>query len=267
MLEPEIGDHYASVPEDDRITSGLGRLELLRTQEVLRRHLPAPPAAVVDIGGGAGVHARWLSEAGYRVHLIDPVPRHVEAARALLEAGGGTAALGDARGLDLPADSFDLALLLGPLYHLTERADRLRALAEAARVVKGGGLIAVAAISRFASLFDGLARGFLFDPEFRAIVERDLRDGEHRNPNHRPHWFTTAYFHRPEDLRAEAGEAGLQVRELVGLEGLGAWLPQLEDRWETEDGRQIILDAARAVESEPALLALSPHLLLIATAP
>ena len=267
MLEPEIGDHYASVPEDDRITAGLGRMELLRTQEVLRRYLPSPPAAVVDIGGGAGVHARWLSEAGYRVHLIDPVPRHVEAARAVLEASGGTAALGDARSLELESGSFDVGLLLGPLYHLTERADRLRAMGEAARIVKSGGLIAVAAISRFASLFDGLARGFLFDHEFREIVERDLRDGQHRNPNNRPHWFTTAYFHRPEDLRSEADEAGLEVQELVGLEGLGGWLPQLEDRWETEDGRQIILDAARAIESEPALLALSPHLLLIGTAP
>jgi hypothetical protein len=57
---------------------------------------------------------------------------------------------------------------------------------------------------------------------------------------------------------------GLRVDELVGLEGLAGWMPNLEERWKTEDGRAAILWAARAIESEPALLALSGHLLLIA---
>ena len=86
-------------------------------------------------------------------------------------AGRVTAEVGDARDLPLADASFDAALVLGPLYHLTDRADRLRALAEVRRVVRPGGLIFVAAISRFASLFDGLARGFLFEPGFRDIVD------------------------------------------------------------------------------------------------
>ena len=87
--------------------------------------------------------------------------------------------------------------LLGPLYHLTDRQDRVGALREAARVVRREGLVVVAGISRFASLFDGLARGYLSDDRFKAIVERDLRDGQHRNPTNEPHWFTTAFFTGP----------------------------------------------------------------------
>jgi ubiquinone/menaquinone biosynthesis C-methylase UbiE len=154
MPDPEIVDHYETIREEDRITAGFGRLELLRTQEVLRRHLPVPPARVADIGGGPGVHAQWLADSSYQVHVVDIIPRHVNQVRSALGPKGVTAEVGDARELNLPSASFDAAVLLGPMYHLTERADRLQALREAARVVKSGGLVAVGAISRFASLFD-----------------------------------------------------------------------------------------------------------------
>ena len=76
-----------------------------------------------------------------------------------------------------------------------------------------------AAISRFASTIDDLLRGFLLDPEFEAIVERDVREGQHRNPTEWPEWFTTAYFHLPEELRGEVKEARFAVEALVGIEG------------------------------------------------
>ncbi len=122
----------------------------------------------------------------------------------------------------------------------------------------------MAAINRFASLFDGLARGFLFDSSFQKIVERDLTEGQHRNPDNRPHWFTTAYLHEPEQLHEELQGVSLEVVELVGLEGLAGWLTNLGAQWETEDGRESILYAARAIESTPSLLGLSAHLLAIA---
>jgi SAM-dependent methyltransferase len=258
--------HYQAIREEARISEGFGQLELLRAQEVLRRHLPPPPARVLDVGGGAGAHARWLAADGYQVHLIDLTPRHVAKANADLGGLGVTAELGDARQLPAADGTYDVVLMFGPLYHLTERQQRISALREAARAVRPGGVVAVAAVSRFASLFDGLSRQYLFDPEFRSIAAQDLRDGQHRNPDERLGWWTTAYFHNPDELRDEVSEASLAVRELVGLEGLAFWLPQLADRWSSPSDREVILWSARAIESEPSLAGLSAHLLLVAGA-
>ena len=271
MVEPpsEIREHYESeVVEADRLTRGAGWLEFVRTQEVIRRHLPPGPLELLDVGGGAGVHAEWLADDGHTVHLIDPMPNHVAQAQRLARPGRRiTAAVGDARSLEVDDDSTDAVLLLGPLYHLTKQADRVRALREAGRVIRPGGLVFVAAISRFASLLDGLSREFVFDPRFRPIVERALLDGQHRNPDRTPHWFTTAYFHRPTDLADEASEAGLDSVEVVGVEGVAGWFHGIFDRWDDPDQRETILFAARAIESEPSLLGASPHMLMVTKKP
>lgn len=271
MVSPpsEIREHYeADGVEAGRLTRGPGQLELARTQEIIRRHLAPPPLAILDVGGGAGVHAEWLADDGHTVHLVDPIQDHVEQARRL--AGPQrciTAEVGDARQLGVDDESADTVLLLGPLYHLTDRADRIRALQEAGRVVRPGGFVFVAAISRFASLLDGLSRQFLFDPRFRSIVERDLRDGQHRNPDRTPQWFTTAYFHHPSELPGEATAAGLECVEVVGVEGLAGWFGDIFDRWDDPAHRATILFAARALELEPALLGASAHLLMVTKRP
>ncbi|HZC73699.1 MAG TPA: methyltransferase domain-containing protein [Jatrophihabitans sp.] len=266
-LDDEVVRHYEAVREEDRIVHGFARLELVRVQQILRRHLPDPPADILDVGGATGVHARWLADDGYRVRIVDLTPRHVEQANAELGELGVVAEVGDARHLAAADDSFDAALLFGPLYHLTEHGERITALREAARVTRPGGIVAIAAINRFASLFDGLCRRFLLEPDFLDVVTQDLATGQHRNPEQRPHWFTTAFFHHPHELEEEVTEAGLTTRELVGVEGLAAYLPQLSDSWENADSRDVILWAAQTIEAEPTLLGLSPHLLLIATAP
>jgi SAM-dependent methyltransferase len=265
----EVREHYdRDIDEGERLRQGPGRLELARTQEIVRRHLPAGSLRILDVGGGTGVHAAWLADDGHQVHHVDPVDRHVEAARRL--AGPGrriTAEVGDARRLQAEPDSADAVLLLGPLYHLTDRADRLLALREARRVVRPGGVVFAAGISRFASLHDGLGRGFLFDPDFRTVVEGDLRDGQHRNPGRRPHWFTTAFFHHPDEMRAEADEAGFVGVEVLGVEGVAGWFGSLFDRWDDPKVREAILFAARAVEDEPSVVGASGHLLVVARRP
>src|SRR3954454_15185362 len=167
-LDEDIQRYYDRGEERDRLTAA-HRLELIRTQELLTRVLPPPPAAVIDVGGGPGRYAAWLAGLGYEVVLVDAMPLHVEQARAL---GGFEARLGDARALDLADASADVVLLMGPLYHLVAREDRLRAWQEAARVVRPGGLVVAALISRFAALLDGTAREFALQPTFRDAALR-----------------------------------------------------------------------------------------------
>lgn len=266
-MDETIVAYYERGHERERLAT-FGWLELARTQELLRRFLPQPPARVLDVGGGPGAYASWLAATGYDVHLVDPVPLHVEQA---LEAASGsagrtfTAAVGDARTLAERESSCDVVLLLGPLYHLTERSERLGALREARRVVVPGGLVAAAAISRFASLLDGFARRLFRDAEFPAIVERDLRDGQHRNLADRPGAFTTAFFHHPRELEDEVVESGLLLEAVFGVEGPGGWF-DAPDAHAAPEERERLLWAARQVESEPTLIGASAHLLAIARA-
>jgi SAM-dependent methyltransferase len=270
-VSAELPAHYGLGIEQPRLAQGSGRLEFVRTCDLIRRYFPPPPAVILDVGGGPGVYACWLARLGYRVHLVDVLPLHVEQARAASDrqpdhplAG---AAVGDARRLDHADGSADAVLLLGPLYHLTERADRLAAWREARRVLKPGGVVLAAAIARFASTLDGLRLGLFDDPAFAAIAEQDLRDGQHRNPTDDPRYFTTAYFHGPDELKAEAEEAGLRHEATLGVEGPG-WLVHDFDRWwDDAKRRERLLAVARALEAEPALLGVSAHLLAVAFAP
>jgi ubiquinone/menaquinone biosynthesis C-methylase UbiE len=171
--------------------------------------------------------------------------------------------VGDARKLDFPDASASAVLLLGPLYHLTDRDDRRTALDEARRVLESGGWLFAAAISRYASLLDGL-RGPVFDDEaFARIVEADLADGQHRNDTDNPLYFTTAFFHHPEELTAEVRDAGFTLMALYAVEGAGAFVPGFAERWKDPKSRDRLLDLLRRIECEPALLGVSPHLLAV----
>ena len=131
--------YYERLGETTRLDDGAnGRLEFLRTWDILTRALPSPPGRIVDVGGATGVYAGPLARAGYDVTVVDPVPAHVAASQAL---PGVSAVLGDARSLSISGEA-DAVLMLGPLYHLTERADRLAAWREAARVLRPGGVVA-----------------------------------------------------------------------------------------------------------------------------
>ncbi|MBQ1122659.1 class I SAM-dependent methyltransferase [Streptomyces sp. B15] len=265
-LAPEVMNFYAStVDESVRLSASAdGRLEMLRTQELLRRHLPPAPASVLDVGGGPGAHARWLVKDGYAVHVVDPVPRHVDAARQVAT----TAELGDARDLHEPDAKYDAVLVLGPLYHLLERSDRDQALAEAYRVVRPGGLIAAAGINRYASLFEHSAFAHLYKDGVRRSIESILASRIHDGKKS----FTAAYFHSGAELRDEVAEAGFEDAEVFGIEGPTWAMLKATEQYTKESviGSGLFesaLTAARMAEPYPELLAASSHLLAVGRRP
>jgi SAM-dependent methyltransferase len=266
VIDPDVLAFYQNGRERERLAIDGGTLELIRTQELLQRALPPAPAVVLDVGGGPGIYAAWLARAGHHVHLVDPVPLHVTQASQLAASQPEhpfTAAIGDARRLDQATASVDVALLFGPLYHLTEQADRLRALREAHRALRPGGLMLAVAISRFAMLLDALQKGILADPDVGPLIMRMLVTGQNRNPGlpRHPNWFTTAYLHRPEELAAEIAGGGFQMEALLGIEGPAGFVGA---GWAEPSQRDAILAAARQVEAEPSLLGVSGHVLAVA---
>jgi ubiquinone/menaquinone biosynthesis C-methylase UbiE len=266
-----IISHYSSGYEAGRLNTHSGQLERERTRELLLRFLPEPPARILDIGGGPGGYACWLAQKGYEVHLLDIVPLHVELAIAASleqpEAPLASATVGDARSLFWESQTAEAVLLLGPLYHLTAKDDRLLALMEAYRVLKHGGILFAVGISRFASMMDGLRMGFLRDTRFAQIVDRDLEDGQHRNPTDEPMYFTDAFFHHPDQLRSEVAGPGFAITGIYGVEG-PAWLAQdFDNWWNTPEYRERLLKIARVLESEPTALGISAHLMVVAHKP
>ena len=249
--------HYEGGVEFGRLfdETGQPRLELVRTLELLERFMPPAPADVLDVGGGPGVYAAALTDRGYRVRLVDAMAEHVEQAR---RDGRFEADVGDARQLDAADELYDAVLLMGPLYHLTDRRDRVAALLEARRVLRRGGVLFAVAISRYASLFDSLRFERYDDPAFLSIVERDLDDGQHRNEENVDGWFTTAFFHHPDELEAEIREAGFELDSVVGIEGPGAWFSAPAD---------VQLWAARVTERDLTMRAVSPHLVAVVRRP
>lgn len=268
-LEADVAAHYAQGVERERLVTW-GLLEAVRTREMFDRFLPPPPAVVLDVGGAEGAYALPLARSGYTVHLVDPLPAHVDTARAAsaaqVSAPLASAEVGDARDLSAGDDSVDAVLLLGPLYHLVEREDRRRALAESFRVLRPGGRLLAAAISRFASSFDALRLGHYADPEFEKIVEGDLRHGIHRNPRvaDRPEWFTLSYFHTGDGLSDEVRAAGFADVDVLAVEGIGATF-DLNAALGEPGSREAVLRRIRRLERERSLMGASPHLMAVAT--
>lgn len=267
---PEILEYYAGFPEESRLGFGSCRLEFERMKEILAGVLPRPPARIIDVGGAAGAYSLWLAEQGYEVHLVDTSPRLVEEARtrsAKSTTPIASLSVADARRLPQQNGSAAAVLVMGPLYHLPSAADRVASLREALRVLAKDGITVVAAISRYASALDGLARKLSLDPRFVKIRDRDLADGQHRNDTDNVDYFTSAYFHRPEDLRAELEGAGFKDVRVLGVEGPGWMLQDFDARWEDAALRNDLLDVARALELESSIVGASAHFLGIGRKP
>jgi SAM-dependent methyltransferase len=252
--------YYELGGERDRLAEPIGQVEFLRTLEVLREHLPPAPAVVADIGGGPGRYARWLADAGYAVHHRDLVPLHVDHPDI-------DSALADARALDLPDSCADAVLLLGPLYHLEVRGERLAALREAARVLRPDGVLVAAAITRWAPRLDGVMTKALYRnlPDMVRMLD-EVGEPTGVLPPLFPGSFT-AYTHRPDELRTEVAEAGLEVIDLVAVESILFALADLEERLADPDEREVLLASARALQRVPELLGIGPHLLVVAKLP
>lgn len=266
-MPPEITAFYNEGKEAGRLFQGLGLLEFARMQEILSQYLPPAPAVVADIGGGPGTYACWLAGSRYAVHLVDPVPLHVEQAKtASLEQPAyplTSCCVGDARCVPLADTSVDAVLLHGPLYHLTSRDDRLLALREARRILRPEGVLVAGAISVYASTIVGLVRGWVWDSDYLGMVREEIATGQHRHP---PQWdiLTTAFFHHPKDLAQELTAAGLQHTVTLGIQG-PAWLvPEFEQCWREVSKRETLMQVARLVEHEPVH---SPHMVAVARKP
>ena len=261
----EIVEFYSEYNEKGRLIERHS-LEKIRTQEIILRHLAKKPQKIIDIGGAAGVYSFWLAELGHIVDLIDLVPKHIQQIKEIETIEGkkiNSAIVGNALALPYEDNLYDIALLMGPLYHLQDREQRILALKEAKRVLKKDGILFAAAITKYASMLDGFKYDLIADPEFQNIMLNDIKTGKHNNVNKIENYFTYSYFHSPNELKNEVEEAGLKYMEILPVEGFGNIYKDVEMKMEDESYSKLLLECILLTESDPTFLAVSSHYLIV----
>ena len=245
------------------------RTEYAITERALLEHLPPPPAAVLDCGGGPGRYAIALAQRGYQVTLFDLSVQNLEQARRqAAQAGQQLAAYEQGTATDLsrfPADAFDAVLLMGPLYHLLRERDRRQALQQAYRVLKPGGPLFAAFLTRYAVARFCAAHEPcwpLQEPEmWQSTLEAGILPprGEHASA-------FVAYGALPGEVPPLLRDAGFDLVSLLGVEGL---VSMIEDPINTLDGPawELWSDLNYRVAADPSLHGAVEHLLAIAVKP
>ncbi|MCL2671750.1 MAG: class I SAM-dependent methyltransferase [Clostridiales bacterium] len=275
-IDKDVLAAYNAGVEKGRLHSDLGLIEFARTKEILVQMLPLPPATVYDIGGGYGEYAFWLASLGYDVFLYDISCRNIEVAKELSDAYTNklkAIELADARSINRPNESADAILLFGPLYHIVDYAERQLALAECYRLLRPGGLLFTAAITRYATTLwaittYGTKNRLLEEAAFCEMIEHEIKTGQHiKNLASAYRGMGRSFFHLPDELTAELHAAGFTDTDIRGIIG-PAWLvPNLDAAWKDERMRESILRVVRLCEKEESILGLSTHLLSISKKP
>ena len=164
---------YEKYDEDGRLTSRYGMVEYLTTMRYIEKYL-RPGMRVLEIGAATGRYSHALARQGYRVDAVELVEHNIEVFRQNTKPGEEiTVTQGNAKDLSAFADdTYDLTLILGPLYHLFTEEDKLQALSEAIRVTKPGGILFAAYCMGDASIvLYGFAQG-----QIHSIIEKCMLD-------------------------------------------------------------------------------------------
>lgn len=272
-IDADVLAGYNRGVERGRLKRGLGLVEEARTRELLCQLLPPPPAVVYDIGGGYGEYAWFLADKGYQVHLFDLAQGNIAMSGELAADYPGRALAAaqvcDARSVPRADGSCDALLMMGPLYHIVDPAERAAALAEARRLLRPGGRLFAAAITRYATALwaatvFGRDNELLSEAAFCKMVAHELATGDHIRPaDSAYHGMGRSYFHLPGEFCAELEAAGFGAVDLRGVVGPGWLAPCLDDRWDDPAYREGVLRLVRLLEKEDSLMGLSTHLLAI----
>lgn len=266
MDKNKIIEYYSSEVEKDRLELDFFKLEGIRTKEIIGRFLTKEKMSILDVGGGAGYYAFWLQEKGHNVSLLDLSPVNIKLAiehSINNEIPLTTCETGEVADLNFKEAQFDIVLLLGPLYHLINKEERLKALSEVKRVLKPDGVLLTSVISRYASLFDGFKRDLIKDDKFEKILIDDLFTGIHLNETENFEYFTSAYFHTPSEIKREIIESGLKFEKLIAIESFGWIADNFKQKSEDPHYMNKMLKIINMLESNEDLISMSPHIIAV----
>jgi S-adenosylmethionine-dependent methyltransferase len=265
----EIEHYYDRQAEKEWDRLVRHRTEFAVTLRALTEHLPPTPARVLDCGGGPGRYAIELARRGYEVTLFDLSPECLRLAeKKAADADLTLAGYEQGTATDLsryPDEAFDAVLLLGPLYHLLEEKDRLQALEEARRVLKPGGILFAAFISRYAIPRYVAVHEPTWPLEQKERLEILLATGT-LPPRKKQELEFLAHFDHPTGVGPLVQRAGFEVMSVLGVEGL---VDQIETEVNAQSGGawEAWVDLNYRVAPDPTIHGCTAHLLVIASSP
>jgi S-adenosylmethionine-dependent methyltransferase len=244
------------------------RMEFDMTKKLLLQYIKNP-LEICDVGGGPGKYSLYLAKQKHRVTLVDLCEENIQFAQlfAIKESVNiENFIVANATEMScLKDNSYDLVLLMGPLYHLVEKQDRIKAVKECHRILKPGGIIFASFVSRFERL------RFLaeHEPSYLAhhqneimvLVEYGIMHGSMILSNNQKS-FTTAYFAHPNEITEFMNECEFQLLSLHGLEvitgkpfdKINSIASDIWDAW---------VDLSLKLSTEPSLLGAADHIIYI----
>ena len=265
----QVRAYYERQPEREWYRLVRHRVEYAVTLRALRDILPAQ-ARILDVGGGPGRYAVALAAAGHDVTLVDIAPSLLDRARSHAASRKvRLTAFVEASATDLSSfdcSVFDIVLLLGPLYHLPDDAERQQAVREAFRVLVPGGMLAASFLTRYGPL-RRLART---DPRllvriparYEALLEHGVLPG----PQERDDDVVQGYYARPAEIEPFLAAAGFETERLLAVESI---LDSLDERVAALQGPewQAWADLLYDLADDPGIVAVSTHVLALARRP
>ena len=168
-----LTEFYSNYDEEGRLLSRHGSVEFLTTMRYIQKYLQ-PGMRILEIGAATGRYSHALARMGYRVDAVELIQHNIDIFKANTRVGEDiTITRGNAKDLHFLEDnSYDLVLLLGPMYHLFTVPEQIQALTEALRVTKPGGILMTAYCGNDATMVQYcFGKGMLLDPENRDMID------------------------------------------------------------------------------------------------
>lgn len=252
-MSTELEKYYNKFCEEKRLTRRHGKVEYITSMKYIHKYLEGKEGAkILDVGAGTGRYSVQLAEEGYDVTAVELVKYNL----GILKSKGSSVKAYQGTALDLSrfeADSFDMVLVFGPMYHLYTMEDKIKALAEAKRVVKPDGVVLVSyCMNEYSILTYGFKEGHIRESiasgkvseEFHVQAEpEDLYD-----------------YVRLEDIAAINAGAGMKRMEIIAADGPANYMRQILNAMDEETYRIFIEYHLKTCE-RPELLGASAHTL------
>jgi S-adenosylmethionine-dependent methyltransferase len=259
----DIAAYYNNDPDRENGRLERHQLEYDLTWRYLTQYLPSQ-GRILEIGAATGRYTLGLARCGYHVTAVDMSEKLLEICRERIADGGYEKQVqfitGDARQLtEVSEKDFDAVMLMGPLYHLVEEADRKTALREAYLHLKEDGILFSAFISRFGIMGD-LLRNVPDWIEDQAEVQSILDKG--RDPDHFPQGGFRGYFASVAEIAPLHQALGFETLAVAAVEPAISADDESYNRLQGSQ-RQLWLDLLHQISEEPCILGASRHILYI----